>query len=145
MSTQMMRAIRFHSFGPPEVLIVDSIPRPSSPGEGQVLVRVRAAGVNPFDAAMRAGLLQQRLAITLPAIPGVELSGTVEEVGPGVTFARGRAVYANTLANIGNGSNAEYVLLPVHTVAPMPRNIDFDQAASTTHGARTAWTGRSTY
>jgi len=136
-----MRAIRFHSFGPPEVLIVDSIPRPSSPGEGQVLVRVRAAGVNPFDAAMRAGLLQQRLAITLPAIPGVELSGTVEEVGPGVTFARGRAVYANTLANIGNGSNAEYVLLPVHTVAPMPRNIDFDQAASTTHGARTAWTG----
>ncbi len=141
MSTQMMRAIRFHSFGPPEVLIVDSIPRPSSPGEGQVLVRVRAAGVNPFDAAMRAGLLQQRLAITLPAIPGVELSGTVEEVGPGVTFARGRAVYANTLANIGNGSNAEYVLLPVRTVAPMPRNIDFDQAASTTHGARTAWTG----
>jgi D-arabinose 1-dehydrogenase-like Zn-dependent alcohol dehydrogenase len=91
MSTAMMRAVRFHSFGSPEVLVVDSIPRPPSPAEGQVLVRVRAAGVNPFDAGLRAGFLQNRIPITLPAIPGVELSGTIEDVGPDVTaFAKGQ-------------------------------------------------------
>jgi len=146
MSTEMMRAVRFHNFGSPEVLVIDSIPRPPSPGEGQVLVRVRAAGVNPFDVGMRAGLLQNRVPITLPAIPGVELSGTIEEVGPGVTnFAKGQAVFSNTVANIGNGSSVEYMLLPANTVAPMPRNLDFDQGASVIHGARTAWSGLFEY
>src|ERR1043165_7486640 len=85
MSAEMMQAVRFHRFGPPEVLVVDSIPRPPSPEAGQVLVRVRAAGVNPIDTGIRAGLVQNRIPITLPAIPGVELSGTIEEVGPDVT------------------------------------------------------------
>lgn len=142
MSTEMMKAVRFHSFGAPEVLVVDSIPRPPSPGEGQVLVRVRAAGVNPFDTGMRAGLIQNRIPITLPGIPGVELSGTIEEVGPGVThYVKGQAIYSNTLSSLGNGSSVEYMLLPVNTISPMPNNLNFDQAASIAHGARTAWTG----
>jgi NADPH:quinone reductase-like Zn-dependent oxidoreductase len=142
MSTEMMRAIRFHSFGPPEVLVVDTIPRPPSPGEGQVLVRVHAAGVNPVDAAMRAGLMQHRAPITLPAIPGVELSGTIEEVGPDViSFVKGQAVFGNPITNLGHGSNVEYMLLPVNSIVPMPSNLDFDEAASVTHGGRTAWTG----
>ncbi len=137
-----MRAVRFHSFGPPQVLVVDSIPRPPSPAEGQVLVRVRSAGVNGIDVAMRAGLVQHRVPISLPAIPGLEMSGTIEEVGPGVTsFVKGQPVYANTLSSLGNGSNAEYVLLPIYTVSPMPANLDFDQAATVTHGARAAWEG----
>ncbi len=146
MSTEMMQAVRFHRFGHPEVLVVDSIPRPSSPGAGQVLVRVRAAGVNPIDTAIRGGLVQNRVPVTLPAIPGVELSGTIEEVGPDVTtFVPGQAIYSNCIQNLGNGSTVEYMLLPVSTVFPMPRNLTFDQAATVAHGARTAWSGLFEY
>lgn len=146
MSTEMMRAVRFHEFGSPEVLVIDSIPRPLSAGEGQVLVRVRAAGVNPIDVALRAGLIQNRVPITLPAIPGIELSGTIEDVGPGVTgFVKGQRIYSNSVGNIGNGPSVEYILLPVNTVAPMPHNLDFYEAASVTHGARTAWSGLFEY
>jgi len=146
MSAQTIKAVRFHNFGPPTVSVVDSVPCPSGPGEGQVLVRVRAAGVNPFDTAMRAGLLQNRVPISLPAIPGVELAGTIEEVGPDVTtFAKGQAIYSNTVGNLGNGSNAEYIVLPVNTVSLMPVNLSFDEAASVAHGARTAWSGLFEY
>lgn len=146
MSTEMMRAVRFHQYGQPEVLVVDSIPRPSSPGMGQVLVRVRAAGVNPIDTGIRAGLVQNRIPITLPAIPGVELSGTIEEVGPDVTsFMPGQAIYSNCIRNLGNGSSVEYMLLPADTVFSMPRNLNFDQAATVAHGARTAWSGLFEY
>ncbi len=142
MSTEMMRAVRFHRYGTPEELVIESIPRPSSPGEGQVLVRVHAAGVNFIDVGIRAGLVQNRIPISFPAIPGVELSGTIEEVGPDVTsFIKGQAIYSNTLSNLGNGSSVEYILLPVNTIAPMPYNLNFDEAASVAHGARTAWSG----
>jgi NADPH:quinone reductase-like Zn-dependent oxidoreductase len=110
------------------------------------LVRVRAAGVNPIDTAIRAGLVQSRVPVTLPAIPGVELSGTIEEVGPDVTtFVPGRAIYSNCVRNLGNGSTVEYMLLPVDTVFPMPRNLNFDQAATVAHSARTAWSGLFDY
>jgi len=110
------------------------------------LVRVRAAGVNPIDTAIRAGLVQNRVPITLPGIPGVELSGTIEEVGPDITtFVQGQAIYSNCISNIGNGSSVEYMLLPVNTVFPMPRNLNFDQAATVAHGARTAWSGLFEY
>lgn len=146
MSTEMMRAVRFHRFGPPEVMVVDSIPRPLSPGTGQVLVRVRAAGVNPIDTAIRGGLVQNRVPVTLPAIPGVELSGTIEEVAPDITtFVPGQAIYSNCISNLGNGSSVEYMLLPVNTVFPMPRNLSFDEAATVAHGARTAWSGLFEY
>jgi len=146
MSTAMMRAVRFHRFGLPEVLVVDSIPHPPSPGAGQVLVRVRAAGVNIIDTGIRAGLVQNRIPITLPGIPGVELSGTIEEVGPDITtFVQGQAIYSNCIQNVGNGSTVEYMLLPVSTVFPMPRNLNFDQAATVAHGARTAWSGLFEY
>ena len=146
MSTEMMRAVRFHQFGPSEALVLESIPRPPSPGAGQVLVRVRAAGVNPIDTAVRGGLVQNRVPVTLPAIPGVECSGTIEEVGPEVTtFIPGQAIYSNCIRNIGNGSSVEYMLLPADTVFPMPRNLNFDQAATVAHGARTAWSGLFEY
>jgi len=141
-----MRAVRFHSFGPPQVLVLDSISRPPSPGTGQVLVRVHAAGVNVIDTGIRAGLLQNRIPITLPAIPGVELAGTIEEVGLDVTtFVPGQAIYSNCIQNLGDGSTVEYMLLPVSTVFSMPRNLNFDQAATVAHGARTAWSGLFEY
>jgi NADPH:quinone reductase-like Zn-dependent oxidoreductase len=146
MSTEMMQAVRFHRYGSPEELVIESIPHPSSPAEGQVLVRVRAAGVNFIDVGIRAGLVQDRIPISFPAIPGVELSGTIEEVGPGVTsFIKGQSIYSNSLSNLGNGSSVEYILLPINTIAPMPCNLNFDEAASVAHGARTAWSGLFEY
>ena len=142
MATPMMRAARFHRYGSAEELVIEEIPRPGSPTEKQVLVKVHATGVNPIDVAVRGGHVHNRLPISFPAIPGVELSGTVEEVGPEVTrFKKGDAVYGNNLFNIGNGTLVEYILMPEQTLAPMPRNLDFDHAATVAHGARTAWTG----
>lgn len=146
MATEMMQAVRFHRFGGPEELVIDSVPRPDFPGEGQVLVKVRSAGVNYIDVGLRSGLLQNRLPVSLPAIPGVELSGTVEEVGPGVSsLVKGQAIYSNTVSNLGDGSSVEYILLPAAMAAPMPRNLSFDEAASVAHGARTAWSGLFEY
>jgi NADPH:quinone reductase-like Zn-dependent oxidoreductase len=146
MATEMMQAVRFHRFGGPEELVIESVPRPASPGEGQVLVKVRSAGVNYIDVGLRSGLLQSRIPVSLPAIPGVELSGTVEELGPGVSsLVKGQAVYSNTVTDLGNGSSVEYILLPVEMVSPMPCNLGFDEAASVAHGARTAWSGLFEY
>ena len=142
MADKTMRAIRFHKYGNAEELVLDQIPQPGKPGEGQVLVRVHAAGVNPIDTAIRAGYLHQMMPMQFPAIPGIEMAGVVEEVGPGVPkFQKGQSVYGNLLMDIGRGSYAEYMLANAATLAPMPKNLDYDHAATVLHGARTAWTG----
>src|SRR5687768_18547718 len=76
-----MKAIRVHEFGGPEVLKYEDAPVPE-PGEGQMLVRVHAAGVNPVDTAIRRGAFGRR---PLPYTPGFDVSGVVESIGPGVT------------------------------------------------------------
>lgn len=142
MAAQMMRAARFHRYGSAEELVIEQIPRPGGPAAEQVLVRVHAVGVNPIDVAVRGGHVHHRVPVSFPAIPGVELAGTVEEVGPGVTrFQKGDAVYGNALYDLGNGTCVEYILMSIHLLAPMPRNLDFDHAATVAHGARTAWSG----
>src|SRR5438876_1116253 len=77
-----MKAIRIHSYGGPEVLQLEDIPRPS-PGPGELLVKVHAASVNPVDWNVRLGHMQQFLPLKLPAVLGWDLSGVVEAVGPG--------------------------------------------------------------
>ena len=86
-SSSMMNAARVHQFGPPEAITIERVPLPT-PGEGEVLVRVAAAGVGPWDAWIRAGksVLPQPLPLTL----GSDLSGTVAAVGPGVVGLRPR-------------------------------------------------------
>jgi NADPH:quinone reductase-like Zn-dependent oxidoreductase len=131
-----MRAVRFHDYGPPEALAVDEAPRPV-PGEGEVLVRVHAAGVNPIDCKLRAGYLKDFMPVQLPYTPGYDLAGTVEAVGPGVTeFTPGQAVFGR-----GAGSYAEYAIAPATALAPKPVNITFDQAATIAIGGVTAWAG----
>src|SRR5579872_2192888 len=76
-----MKAVRIHSFGPPEVVVVENIPRPS-PGKGEVLVHVAAAGVAPWDAIVREG--KSKVSPQPPLTLGSDLSGFVEEVGSGV-------------------------------------------------------------
>src|SRR2546422_6103944 len=83
-----MKAIRVHKFGGPEVLQLDDVPDPK-PGPGQVVVRIRAAGVNPVDTYIRSG--SYAMLPTLPYVPGNDCAGVIETVGQGVTrFKRDR-------------------------------------------------------
>jgi NADPH:quinone reductase-like Zn-dependent oxidoreductase len=129
MPDKTMRAIRYHEHGSAEVLRLEQVPIPD-PKEGEVLVRVRVAGVNPVDWKMRRGSNPN-----LPATPGIDLSGSVERAGAGVTgFAPGQEVWGT-----GQGSYAEYAIAPASSLVPKPAKLSFEDAASIGVGARTAW------
>jgi len=119
-----MKAIRVHEFGGPEVLKLEDVPTPK-PSAGQVLVRIHAAGVNPYDTYMRAGTYAVKPA--LPYTPGSDGAGVVEAVGEGVKKVKqGDRVYtARTLT----GAYAEYALALEEQVHPLPEKIDFKQGA----------------
>lgn len=128
----MMKAIVAHEFGGPEVLKYEDVPRPE-PKENEILVRVIAAGVNPVDTYVRSGKFGTP---TLPLIPGRDIAGIVEELGPGVTkFKKGDAIYGN----VNNGGYAEYAVATEKNIAPKPASLDFVQAAAVPVAARTAW------
>ena len=91
---QTMKAVVVDEFGGPEVLNVHQVPRPS-PGPGELLVHVYAAGVNPVDAGVRSGRAARMVGATLPYVPGFDVSGVVEDVGAGVDdFEPGASVFA---------------------------------------------------
>jgi NADPH:quinone reductase len=119
-----MKATRVHEFGDPEVLKLEEVATPK-PSAGQVLVRIHAAGVNPYDTYMRAGTYA--LKPKLPYTPGSDGAGIVEAVGEGVKKVKqGDRVYtARTLS----GAYAEYALALEEQVHPLPANIDFKQGA----------------
>ncbi len=136
MADSTMRAARFHDYGPPENLVVEAVPVPQ-PKDGEVLVRVHAAGVNPVDWKFRKGMYKANNPLQLPYIAGFDLAGVVEAVGPGVTgFAKGQAIYGR-----GTGSYAEYAVAPAMRIAPKPGSLSFDEAAAVPMGASTAWRG----
>jgi NADPH:quinone reductase-like Zn-dependent oxidoreductase len=127
MTATLMTACQVHHFGGPEAITFDHITRPE-PGADEVLVRVLAAGVGPWDAWIRAGksVLPQPLPLTL----GSDLSGIVEAVGPGVTtFRPGDAVFGVTNARF-TGAYAEYALASAAMVARRPARLDPIDAAS---------------
>ncbi len=131
-----MQASRFHEYGPPDVLRLEEAPRPE-PGEGQVLVRVHAAGVNPIDWKLRAGHLQAFMPVELPHTPGFDVAGTIEALGPGVTdVAVGDDVFGR-----GAGTYAQYAVAPQTTLARKPAAVSFEQAATLPVGGVTAWAG----
>ncbi len=133
-----MQAVRFHSYGAPNVLVLEEAPRPQA-GAGEVLLRVHAAGVNPLDWKVRAGHLKEWLPHRLPLIPGWDVSGVVEAVGPEVTaFKTGEAVYGMLDFN-RQGAYAEYVAARTGELARKPRSIDHIQAAAVPLAALTAW------
>lgn len=135
MSTQTMRAIRVYGYGGPEQLKLEWIERPE-PQAGEVLLRVHAAGVNPIDWKIRQGLMKDFQPVMFPYIPGIEVAGVVEEVGPGVTaFEIGQAVFGRS----ARGAYAEYVALSAEALAPKPETLSFAEAATVPVGATTAW------
>jgi NADPH:quinone reductase-like Zn-dependent oxidoreductase len=134
----MMQAVRFHSYGSPEVLVLEEVPRPQA-GPGEVLVRVQGAGVNPLDWKVRAGQVKEWLQHHLPLIPGWDVSGIVEAVGEGVTaFKSGDGVYG-MLDFRKDGAYAEYVVAKALDLASRPRSIHRVQAGAVPLAALTAW------
>jgi NADPH:quinone reductase len=119
-----MKAIRVHEFGAPEVMKLEEIPAPK-PEAGQILVQVKAAGVNPADTYMRDGAYA--IKPPLPYTPGVDAAGTIEAVGAGVAkFKPGDRVYT---ARSVSGTYAEFVLALASQVHPLPEGISFVQGA----------------
>jgi NADPH:quinone reductase len=119
-----MKAVQIHQFGGPEVLKLEEIPTPK-PAEGQVLVRLHAAGVNPYDTYMRAGTYA--IKPPLPYTPGSDAAGTIESVGPGVTKVEpGERVYT---ARTISGAYAEFALALESQVHSLPAKVSFTQGA----------------
>jgi NADPH:quinone reductase len=119
-----MKAIVVHEFGGPEVLQFEEVPTPR-PAAGQVLVRIRAAGVNPYDAYMRSGTYA--IKPPLPYTPGSDGAGDVDAVGEGVSrFKPGDRVYT---AKTVTGAYAEYALTLETQVHPLPSKVSYAQGA----------------
>jgi NADPH:quinone reductase-like Zn-dependent oxidoreductase len=134
-----MKAIRVHAYGGPEVLTYEDAPRPEA-GAGEVVVAVHAAGVNPFDWKVRAGLAKDYLKYTLPMIPGFDFSGVVAGVGTGVSnVAIGDDVFGQHDATKPDGTYAEYVSVEAKRILPKPRTLDHVGAAAVPAVGVTAW------
>jgi len=131
-----MKAIRIHSYGGPEVLQYEDVPRPVL-DDDDVLIKVHAAGVNPVDWKIRQGYMEKML--TLPLIPGWDVAGVIEEKGRSVMhFDIGDSVYSRP-AIFRNGAYAEYIAVKASEVAMMPQTIDYVQAAAVPLAGLTAW------
>jgi NADPH:quinone reductase-like Zn-dependent oxidoreductase len=131
-----MKAARIHRFGPPDVIEVEDIPRPS-PAPGEVLVRVAAAGVAPWDALIREG--NSKVSPPPPLTLGSDLSGVVEAVGTGVSqFKKGDEIYGVTNPQFV-GANAEFAVASARMVALKPPRLTSLEAASIPVVAVTAW------
>ncbi|GMK44113.1 NADPH:quinone reductase [Paenibacillus glycanilyticus] len=130
---QTMEAIRYYRFGGPEVLLLEEAPKPV-PQEGEVLIRIAAAGVLPVDWKIRKGLFP--MPVKFPVIPGTAFAGVIESAGPGVTgLIAGQEVFGRST----NGTYAEYTTVAADSVALKPSSIGFAEAATISGGATTAW------
>lgn len=133
-----MNAVRIHSYGTSDVLTYEEAPRPV-PGEGEALIRVHATTVNPFDIAVRSGYMADYFNYSLPLILGTDVSGVVEEMGPGTnSFSPGDAVYSRT-GVYRDGTYAEYAIANAGEIAAKPQSLDHVHAAAIPHVALTAW------
>jgi NADPH:quinone reductase-like Zn-dependent oxidoreductase len=131
-----MLAVRIHHFGPPAAMVVEEIPIPS-PGPSEVLIRVQASGVGPWDAWIREG--QSALGHSLPLTLGSDFAGVVEALGSGVdSISVGDRIYGVANSMFTN-AHAEYVVAPLDKVARLPDGLDFIQGASIPVVAVTAW------
>jgi NADPH2:quinone reductase len=120
-----MKAMRAHQFGGPEQLRFEDAPEPLL-GDGQVLIRVQASGINPADLARLSGRFPA--ALPLPYIPGTDVCGTIEAVGAGVTHVRiGDRVFGRSL---NGGGYAEKARMPAQETMPLPVHLSFAEGAA---------------
>ena len=133
MSTSVMKALRFAEFGPPSVLRIEELAIPE-PGEGEALVLVKAAGINPSDIGDVAGRFKHT---TLPRTPGRDFAGVVVKGKQ----HEGEEVWGSApkLGIVRDGSHAEYVVVPAETLALKPKSLSMEQAGAIGIPYITAW------
>ena len=124
-----MKAVHYRRYGDSDVLQYGDVERPT-PGPGQVLLQVAATSFNPVDAGIRGGYLSEAFDVTFPHVPGIDVAGTVAELGEGVqTWHVGDAVVGLLPLN-ADGAAAEYVLAPADSLAVAPTSIPLADAAA---------------
>ena len=133
-----MKAVRFHEFGDSGVLRHEDVDTPR-PGPGEVLVRVAATSFNGVDAGIRGGYLTGPFPVALPHTPGVDVSGTVEALGEGVTGPAVGTDVVGFLPIVGDGAAAELVVAPAELLAPAPTSVPLGDAAALPLVGLTAW------
>ena len=133
-----MKAVRAYEYGGPDVLKYEDAPIPE-PGDGEVLVKIHAAGVNPADWKVRAGYFKAFVPFPMPFVPGTDFSGTVAALGPGATgFAVGDAVFGRSQFG-RSGSYAEYTTTKPGLITAKPASIDHIHAAAIPTASLAAW------
>jgi NADPH:quinone reductase-like Zn-dependent oxidoreductase len=131
-----MKAVRFDQYGDRDVLYIAELETPH-PGSGEVLVEVRAAGINPGEASIRQGYLHERFPSTFPSGEGTDLAGVVTELGDGVSeFAVGDEVLGWSW---NRSSHAELVTVPVTQLVAKPAALSWEVAGSLNVAGATAW------
>jgi len=133
-----MKALVFNRYGKPDQIVFADLPRPV-PKPDEILVQVRAVGLNPIDNMIPKGTFKAILRFQLPATLGSDLAGVVVEVGDRVTrFKPGDEVFAS-IFDLGTGSLAEFAVVPESAAALKPATLDFVQAASIPMVGLTSW------
>ncbi len=127
-----MKAVQILTYGGPEVLEMRDLPGEPAPKEGQILVSVRAAGLNPFDAKIRSGAYAKMIPLSLPAVMGGDFAGVVKAVGVGVgDFKIGDEVFGTAIVlSGGSGSYAEVAAANVVNASAKPKKSSFEEAAA---------------
>lgn len=134
-SPARMRALLMTGYGGSEVLRLDQIPMPA-PSSGEVRIRVHAASINPIDWKIRLGELQKNYGVALPYIPGRDVAGTIDAIGPGITRWK---VGDEVIAVLDGGGLAEYVIAAAEDIAPKPAKLSFKEAAGIPTASLAAW------
>ena len=131
-----MKAVRFEEYGPVRVLNLENVPQPA-PGPAQVLVRVKAAGINPGEAKIREGMMASRWPTTFPSGEGTDLAGIVEQTGPGVTAV---AVGDEVIGWVDTrSSHAEYAVVQAANLTAKPAAVPWQVAGALPVAGFTAW------
>jgi NADPH:quinone reductase-like Zn-dependent oxidoreductase len=124
-----MKAVRFHEFGEPDVLRLEEVDSPV-PGPGQVRLQVAATTFNGVDGNIRAGRMQGPIPVTLPHTPGLDVAGTVDALGEGVTGLEIGQAVIGFLPMTDDGASAELVVAPADVLVPAPTTIPLADAAA---------------
>jgi NADPH:quinone reductase-like Zn-dependent oxidoreductase len=124
-----MRAIRFSSYGPPDVLTYGTVDKPS-PSDGQILIEVVASGVNPADHKWRSGMFQQMVPLPMPHVLGYDVAGTVSAMGGTVEGLQLCDRVLAMLHPLTKGGYAEYAIAEASAVCRLPDGFDLNLAAS---------------
>jgi NADPH:quinone reductase-like Zn-dependent oxidoreductase len=133
-----MKAVRFHQYGAPDVLIYEEVER-AAPGPGEALIRVAATSFNPVDAGIRSGARQGPFPVALPHVPGTDVAGAVEELGQGAAAVAVGEDVVGFLPIVPDGASAEYVVAPVEVLTKAPAAIPLGDAAALPTVGLAAW------